>query len=215
MRPHLGPRLDRVVAVERLLTATLGLIALIARFVWGLGSATFEPANFLAYLTIQSNIAFVILTVIAGIKALHGDFLGPWLARLRAVALTCTLTAGIVFAVIVRQSGAFGVRVDVPWSDLVLHFVLPLLGLADWIFVPRAKVRITMLVFVLGYTLVWGGLTILRGAFVDWYPYYFLDPRQVSGPLEFLVFSGFALAVFSAVGTGVALIPARAGPDRA
>ena len=37
----------------RLLMAAICLVALVARFLWGLGSATFTPDNFFAYLTIR------------------------------------------------------------------------------------------------------------------------------------------------------------------
>ena len=41
---------------------------------------------------------------------------------------------------------------------------------------------------------------------IGWYPYYFLDPRQVSGPVEFTVSCAIALAVFAAVATALVLI---------
>lgn len=41
---------------------------------------------------------------------------------------------------------------------------------------------------------------MLRGTIVGWYPYYFLDPGQLSGPVEFFTMSGLALVVFTVVG---------------
>jgi hypothetical protein len=127
----------------------------------------------------------------------------------RGIVLTCTVTSGIVFALIVSQSALRGIRVDVPWSDIVLHFVLPCIALAEWVLVPRADVRWRILTFVLGYPVVWGVLTIIRGAFVDWYPYYFLDPRQLESALEFFALTGIALAVFAAVASGLIAVPHR------
>lgn len=190
--------------LARLAGAALGAVALVARFEWGLGSATFSPDNFFAYLTIQSNIVFVLVTVVSGVAALRGRPEAPWLTTLRASVLTCVLTAGLVFAVLVQQSGARGIRIDVPWSDQVLHFVLPVLALADWILAPgRGRARWRSIVFVLGYALVWGGLTMLRGSIVGWYPYFFLDPNQVTGLGEFALLSGLALAVFAVLGSVV------------
>jgi hypothetical protein len=70
-------------------------------------------------------------------------------------------------------------------------------------------VRWRIIAFVLGYPLVWGLLTIIRGALVDWYPYYFLDPRQLESALEFFALTGVALAVFAAVGSGLVAVPHR------
>lgn len=205
----------RVVGALRLGLATFASVALVARFVWGLGSATFEPANFFGYLTVQSNLAYVTVEVIAAVAALRGRDESAGLANVRAVVLTCTVTSGIVFALIVSQSALRGIRVDVPWSDIVLHFVLPCLALVEWVLVPRADARWRILAFVLGYPLVWGVLTITRGAIVQWYPYYFLDPRQLESALEFFALTGIALAVFLAVGSGVVALPHRGSRRRA
>jgi hypothetical protein len=199
----------RVVGAIRLGLATFASVALVARFVWGLGSATFEPANFFGYLTVQSNIAYVSIEVIAAIAALHGRNESGRLANIRGIVLTCTVTSGIVFALIVSQSALRGIRVDVPWSDIVLHFVLPCIAVAEWVLVPRADVRWRILAFVLGYPLVWGVLTIIRGALVQWYPYYFLDPRQLESALEFFALTGIALAVFAVVGSALVAVPHR------
>lgn len=180
------------------------LIALVGRYLWGLGSATFEPGNFFAYLTIQSNITFALVTAFAGVWALRGPIDPPRLASLRAGVLTCTVTAGIVFAVIVQQAGVRAVRVDVPWSDLMLHFWLPAIALLEWFIAPgRGRPHWRAIAFVAGYAIVWGALTMLRGSVVGWYPYFFLDPAQLSSPGEFLLYSGLALTAFVAVGAGV------------
>ncbi|MBC7591298.1 MAG: Pr6Pr family membrane protein [Salinibacterium sp.] len=198
----------------RLAFAATCVIALVARFIWGLGSATFSPNNYYAYLTIQSNIAFTVIMIIAGIMALRVDRDPHWLTTVRACVLTCTVTAGIVFAVIVQQSGANTVPIEVPTSDLVLHFWLPPLAILEWMLSPgRGRAAWRTIVFVLGYTLTWGGLTMLRGTIVGWYPYYFLDPGQLSGVAEFFTLSSVALFVFTVVGfavVGVTRIPRRA-----
>jgi hypothetical protein len=200
-----APLWRRLVGGLRLGSALVCTIALIFRFQWGLGSITFEPANFFAYLTIQSNIAYVAVASVAGVWAFRGRALHPRFDALRAGVLTCTVTAGIVFALIVQQSAARGIRVDVPWSDIVLHFVLPVVAIADWMLTPRARTRLTVIVFVLGYVGVWGGITIVRGDLTGWYPYYFLDPIQTSSALEFVLISGIAISVFAAVGTALTL----------
>ncbi|MGV8896431.1 MAG: Pr6Pr family membrane protein [Rhodoglobus sp.] len=188
----------------RIAFAVVCAIALVERYNWGLGSATFTPNNYYAYLTIQSNIAFVIVMAIAGAVAMRANRDPVWLTGLRACILTCTVTAGIVFAIIVQQAGSDTVPIDVPPSDLVLHFWLPPLAVLEWLLSPgRGRAAWRVVVFVLGYTVTWGGLTMLRGTIVGWYPYYFLDPGQLTGPGEFFTMTGLALLVFTVVGIGM------------
>lgn len=192
------------VGLVRLLGATLCAIALVARFIWGLGSVTFTPSNFFAYLTIQSNIAFTVVTATAAIVALRVPRDPAWLTTARAVVLSCTVSAGAVYALIVQQAGVRGVPIDVPWSDQVLHFWLPALAILDWAASPgRGKAHWRTVPFVLGYTTVWGVLTLIRGPIVGWYPYFFLDPSQVGSVGEFLLFSGVALVSFGALSSGI------------
>jgi hypothetical protein len=189
------------VGCVRLLFAVVCLVSLVARFLWGLGSATFTAGNFFAYLTMQSNIAFVVVCVLGGLVALRSPNDPPWLTDLHAVVLSWTVVAGVVFALIVQQAGERSFRIDVPWSDQVLHFWLPALALLEWLVAPgRGRARWRILSLVLGYPVVWGVLTLIRGASVGWYPYFFLDPGQVQDPLEFVLYSTIALSTFAVIG---------------
>ncbi|MEO7122022.1 MAG: Pr6Pr family membrane protein [Lacisediminihabitans sp.] len=192
------------VGLVRLLGAAVCVTALVARFIWGLGSVTFTPSNFFAYLTIQSNMAFATVTAIAGILALRLPRDPVWLTTARAVVLSCTVSAGVVYAFLVQQAAVRGVPIDVPWSDQILHFWLPALAILDWISSPgRGKTHWRTVPFVLGYTVVWGVVTLIRGPIVGWYPYFFLDPSQVSSVADFLLYSAIALVSFGALSTGI------------
>jgi len=202
-----------VFAVLRLGAAAVCLAALIHRLSWGLASNTIASQNFFAYLTNQSNIVFVVLLTIAGVIGLRRATDPRWLTVALALVFSWTITAGIVFAVMVWQGGERGIRIDVPWSDQVLHFWLPACTAAAWALAPgHRRVPWRVVPITLIYPLVWGGFTLWRGPLIGWYPYYFLDPRQVSGPAEFLTFSGIALAVFGAVAAG--LVMASRVPNR-
>lgn len=200
--PQREGRRARALGAARLVMAGVGAVALVARYIWGLGSATFEPGNYFGYLTIQSNLLFVIVSVATSIPMVRARLPQPWVEALRAAVLTCTITSGIVFALIVQQSSVRAIRVDIPWSDVVLHFILPVFALLDWMLSPRiAPAPRRIILVVIGYTLGWGGVTMIRGGITGWYPYYFLDPNQTNGIGEFLLLSGAALAVFAIAGT--------------
>lgn len=193
----------RVVGVGRLTLAGIGVIALISRFLYGMGFRSFASENFLAYLTIQCNIAAVVVTSIAGVVALRGRPDTAVLSALRAAVLSFQLVAGVVFAALAISAPAQGYRLEVPPSDQVLHFWLPSLALLDWLLSPgRHPVRWRTLLPVVGYPVGWGLLTIARGAAVGWYPYFFLDPAQVSAG-EFVLYTAVVLALFVGVGAGL------------
>ena len=125
-----------VFGLLRLAAAVVCLVALIHRLAWGLASHTIASQNFFAYLTNQSNIAFVVLLSIAGVIALRTARDPRWLTVALALVLTWTITAGLVFAILVWQAGLRGIRIDVPWSDQVLHFWLPAVTVAAWALAP-------------------------------------------------------------------------------
>ena len=188
----------------RLVVAFVTAVALVFRFIWGLGSATFTPGNYFAYLTIQSNLVFVVATAIAAVFALRTDDDPRWLTTFRATVLTCTVTSGLVYALIVQQSGERGFPISVPISDILLHFVLPVIAIADWVLAPgRGRAQWRAISWAVTFTLGWGGVTLVRGAFVGWYPYFFLDPDQLDSVGEFFIYSGIAIAVFVTVGSSV------------
>lgn len=204
-----------VFGLLRLSAAALCLVALIHRLAWGLASYTIASQNFFAYLTNQSNIAFVVLLAIGGVIALQRDRDPRWLTVALAMVLTWTITAGLVFALLVWQAGIRGIRIDVPWSDQVLHFWLPACTVIAWALAPgHRSVPWRVIPATLVYPLVWGAFTMIRGPLIGWYPYYFLDPRQVSGPAEFLASSGIALATFAVVATVLVLISRMPLPRR-
>jgi hypothetical protein len=179
-------------------------VSLVHRQLWGLSSQTIAGQNFFAYLTIQSNIAFLALAIVGGVVALRRDEDPGWLTDIRTAVLSWTITAGLVVAILVWQAGLRGVPMTVPWSDVVLHFVLPVFSIAGWIVGPgRHRARWRLVALVVAYPIVWGLFTLWRGSRIGWYPYYFLDLRQVSGFAEFSLTCLFALAVFAGVASGL------------
>lgn len=191
-------------ALSRLAGAALCVVALVHRLFWGLSSQTIAGQNFFAYLTIQSNIAFTIVAATGGIVALRHSIDPDWLTGIRTVVLSWTITAGLVFALLMWQADLRGIPMTVPWSDHVLHFALPALAIVGWLIGPgRRTARWSLIAGVVAFPVVWGLFTMWRGSRIGWYPYYFLDLRQVSGIGEFLLTSAFALAVFAGVASAL------------
>lgn len=197
----------RIFGWLRLVTAVACIVALTHRMLWGMGSQTLASDNFFAYLTIQSNLAFAAVTIIAGIIALRHTKDPRWLVSLRALVLSWTVTAGLAFSIIVWQAGIRGIPITVPWSDVVLHYVIPALAVLAWLIGPgRRAASWKVLPFVLVYPMIWGVFTIWRGGIIGWYPYYFLDPRQVSGLPEMALSCLAALSIFAVVAALLVLL---------
>ncbi|WP_307861143.1 Pr6Pr family membrane protein [Microbacterium sp. SD291] len=191
----------------RLAGAIACAAALVHRLFWGLSSRTIAGENFFAYLTVESNCALVVILVIGAVLAFSRATDPRWFTVALALVLTWTITAGLAFALIVWQAGVRGIRVDVPWSDHLLHFWLPACTALAWVLTPGHRgVPWWVIPTSLAFPLAWGGVTLWRGPAVGWYPYYFLDPRQVAGPLEFLVTSAIALSIFAIVATVLVVI---------
>jgi hypothetical protein len=198
-------RARTVIGVTRLVVAVVGIVALVGDFQYILGFSSFSTVNFFTYFTNQSNAAGVAVLLIGAWISFKRAYDPDWLMTTRMLTATFTIISGIVFGLIVSQAGDYNYRIVVPWSSQLLHFWIPSYVILDWIFAPgRRPIPWKRLWIVLVYPLLWGGFTMVRGAIVGWYPYFFLDPGQVSGPFEFAAYSGAILAVI--VGLAAALI---------
>ena len=113
------------------------------------------------------------------------------------------LVSGLVFALIVSQASSRDYRVDVPWSDTLLHFVVPALAVIAWtadsIMAVNPPVPWSTVGWVLVYPSLWLPYTLLRGADVGWYPYFFLDEAQVGGGLGVAAYCALVLVIFVAI----------------
>ena len=195
----------RFVGLLRLLVAAAALTALVGNFVYVLGFSTFTSVNYFSYFTQQSNTANAVVLVASGVTALRGRSESRLFAAVHALVTTYVIVSGVVYAIIVAESVSNGYPIGVPWSSQVLHFWIPTFVVVDWIAAPgRTRVSWKVLSVVLVYPIVWGVATIVRGAEVGWYPYFFLDPAQVLWPGEYLTYN--ALALGTIVGVLVGLI---------
>ena len=209
-RPRSAPgevRARRVLGVFRLLVAALEVIALIGNFEYVLGFRFFATTNFFSYFTVQSAFLAVITLTIAGIFALATARDPAWLGVVRTMVTVYLLVSGIVFGLIVVQASTRDYRVDVPWSDTLLHFVVPALAVVAWtadsIIAVNPRVPWSTVGWVLVYPTIWLAYTLARGADVGWYPYFFLDEAQVGGAVGVAIYCALVLAIFVTLTAGL------------
>jgi len=189
--------------VARLLLATLELVSLTGYFIYTLGVASFAIANFFAYFTVLSAIATVLVLATAAAIALRRPRDPAWLDMARVMITTYVLVSGIVYAIIVLQAAGVNYSIAVPWSSQILHFWIPAFLLLDWIVDPyKARVPWRYLAWVIVFPIIWLVFTLIRGDQLGWYPYFFLDARQVSGPAETVLYCALIVVII----TGIAAI---------
>lgn len=165
-------------AVLRLAFALLALAA-IGWQLWlhvGLG---YSVLNFFSYFTNLSNLlAAGVLIAGAWRQWTHA---GPSAAfeSLRAVAATCMLVVGVVFALLLRNVDLGDLR---PWVNSVVHHAMPVVVVLDWLlWPPRPAVGVRPLRWVVGFAGLYLAYSMVRGAAAGWYPYPFLNPAKVGG----------------------------------
>ncbi|WP_353815883.1 Pr6Pr family membrane protein [Agromyces sp. SYSU T00266] len=196
-------RSRRALGAFRLAIAVIEIVALIANYQYVLEFPLFASVNFFSYFTVQSAMLAVVVLLVAAAYALTQHRDPPVLAAFRTVVTVYLLVSGIVFALIAVQASTRDYRLEVPWSDTLLHFVVPVLALVAWTVdaviavnppVPWATIGL-VLVFPAG----WLVYTLIRGADIGWYPYFFLDAGQVGGYLGVAVYCVLVLLIFVGV----------------
>ncbi|MGH2488723.1 MAG: Pr6Pr family membrane protein, partial [Candidatus Limnocylindria bacterium] len=92
-------------------------------------------------------------------------------------AATAYLT--VTFLVVIFLLSGVDVGLQLPWVDVVLHKIFPVVVVLDWMVdAPTSRLSYRDALLWLVYPLVWTGLTLVRGAADGWYPYPFLDPAN-------------------------------------
>ncbi|WP_353827811.1 Pr6Pr family membrane protein [Agromyces sp. SYSU T0242] len=193
----------RALGLFRLLIAGTEVVALVANYQYVLGFPLFASVNFFSYFTIQSAMVAVVTLLIAAGYALTQHRDPAWLAGLRTIATVYLLVSGIVFGLIAVQASTRDYRLEVPWSDTVLHFVVPLLALLAWIvdaaIAVNPPVPWATTAWVLVFPAGWLVYTLFRGANIGWYPYFFLDSTQVGGYGGIAAYCAIVLLIFVAI----------------
>jgi hypothetical protein len=163
-----------IVKSMRLLVAAAIIIAVAATFVDTATRVPINPFNFFGYFTIQSNLIIAAVYLVTVTRS--GSDRGGWLALARACATTYLIVVGIVYVVLLAPLGAAG-GVPLPWANFILHILVPLYAVADWVLVgDRGRVAFRNLWVAALYPLLWCGVVLVRGATDGWVPYPFLDP---------------------------------------
>lgn len=131
--------------------------------------------NFFSFFTIESNILAAIVLLIIGFGALAGAKAYRSFAFIRGAATLYMVITGIVFALLLSGLEQ-RLQVTIPWVNIVLHYIMPVVLLVDWLlFPPKFRFSFAQTLGWLAFPLLYLIYTLIRGSIVDWYPYPFLD----------------------------------------
>jgi hypothetical protein len=137
-----------------------------------------SAANFFSFFTIESNILAAFILLCFGIMGLKNDKWKPQpaLSYVRgAITLYMTMT-GIIYIVLLSGNET-SLQTTIPWVNAVLHYIMPVAILLDWLLHPSPKPIIyRQAIWWLAFPVAYLFYTLIRGPIVQWYPYPFLNP---------------------------------------
>ena len=184
----------RASGFARIAAGIFGIGVLYAHLIYSLGAGGSALPNFFSYFTMHSAMAAVLLWIVGGVLTIRRPLDPQWIVTVRMLVTCYQLVSGVVYSIIVAQGVALGVSIQVPLTSQILHYWMPAFALVDWLTGPgHARVPWRVLSLVLAFPLAWGAFTMVRGAVIGWYPYFFLDPYQVSGPVELATYCSIVL----------------------
>jgi hypothetical protein len=137
--------------------------------------ATTRVIRFFSYFTIESNL---LVAVTSTMLTLRPDRDGLLFRVLRLDALFGITVTLVVYAVLLApQHDPHGISAA---TNAGLHYVAPLLAIAGWLlFGPRPRIDDGTLLLALIWPALYIGYTLAHGAASDWYPYPFIDAKQL------------------------------------
>ena len=168
-----------------------------------LAEGTFTPATHFAYLTNQTSYSNIVVLMAGGILAWTKATDTVLYATVRANFAVYAVVVGLVYNWLLREPDHFG------FHNEVTHVAIPIYLLADWVIrARRPRIGWNTLWIGVSYPIVWALITLVRGQYVDWYPYFFLNPTEGLG------WSGVALYIAGITLIFLAAIAGAVGVNR-
>lgn len=159
----------------RIFFALLAFSSIVTEIAVLIERGRFNPANFFSFFTIESNAIALAVFMASAFVLARGKQSGI-ITVLRGASTFNMILVGVVFSILL--SGLDVELTAVPWDNIVLHYIMPVVVALDWFIDQPERGRVSFrqglvwMVFPLLYVIY----SLVRGAFVGWYPYPFLNP---------------------------------------
>jgi len=127
--------------------------------------------NTFAFFTVDSNL---IVGVTSLLLALEPRRASPLFATFRLISIVAITVTGSVYHV--ALANLFDLQGLDQLGNQLVHTAVPILAVVGWLmFGPRGLTSARIALWSLVFPVAWLGFTLIRGAFVHWYPYPFID----------------------------------------
>jgi hypothetical protein len=174
------------ICAYRAIAALAVLVAISYQVGKGLEHRGFSATDYFSYFTELSNLFAAAVFLYGAIRPAGQR--SSTVELLRGAAVVYMLTTGIVYAVLLS-----GQDVTYPWVNTIVHRVMPIAVALDWMIdPPRVRLALRQTILWMSFPLVYVAYTLTRGAIVNWYPYFFVDPNRHGG---YLLVAGDCIAI--------------------
>jgi hypothetical protein len=163
----------RPLALARLAFGVLTIVAVAVQYAHRQNPTAFYTTNFFSFFTNESNLFAAALLSYGAYRGLRpgSQPSPPAYDLLRGAAVIYMTITGIVFVLLLSGSNE-----SVPWANAVVHYLMPIVIVLDWLIVPpRSRITWGRALRWLIFPVIYFGYTLIRGAIVGWYPYPFLN----------------------------------------
>jgi hypothetical protein len=165
--------------VFRLVFAALSLTAVAVQFFAVTVANGYSIPNFFCYFTNLSNLMISIVFIVSAIRLILNRSSSDTDTAVRGGVVVYIVFVGAVFNAILVDGDIGPV---LPWVNVVVHIIVPIAGLVDWIAWPpqrRLPFRVTLwwMIWPAAYAI----FSVVRGAIDGFYPYPFFNPAVSGG----------------------------------
>ena len=158
-----------------MLFALLGFSAIVTEIATLAERGTFNSINFFSYFTVLSNVLAAGVLLISALVTARGSK-HVVIDLLRGASVLYMVMTGIIFSVLLAGLDSDALTA-VPWDNTVLHYIMPVAVLLDWILDrPKRKMVFQKNVLWITFPILYVTYSLIRGEIVGWYPYPFLNP---------------------------------------
>ncbi len=128
----------------------------------------FSVVNFFSYFTNLSNIFAAVVLLVESVLTWRGKELGRTWTLLRCIS--------VVSSALLREVDLGSL---LPWINTWLHYVMPVVVVIDWLVAPpRHSLSPRLLGVAVLFPLLYLAYSLIRGAFINWYAYPFINPAN-------------------------------------
>lgn len=183
---------------SRMIFGALVLLAIIMQALFLYQNNSLNVINYFSYFTNLSNVLAGFVLIISALYLLRSRKKSVTDDLIRGGVTLYMAVTGVVYVTLLINED---LGLLMPWVNMVLHIIMPIAIIADWLYQPpRTKLVPKQIAYWLAFPFVFLVYTLIRGAFIGWYPYPFLNPDKVGGYGGVLVYCMVILGAFFALG---------------